>query len=73
MNKEELTPRQQFVYETIKNFIENNGYAPSVRELCNLCCVSSSATMWVHLQKIKQKGYIDFINKKSRTIRIIKE
>ena len=70
---EELTPRQQFVYETIKNFIENNGYAPSVRELCNLCNVNSSATMWVHLQKIKQKGYIDFVEHKSRTIRIIKE
>lgn len=65
----ELTKKQKEVFEQICKYIDENGYSPTVRELCNLCGLSSSATMWVHLQKLKNKGFIYFDDKKFRTIR----
>lgn len=70
---EELTDKQEEVLLKIKYFIKVNGYSPTIRELCDLCNLNSTATMFVHLQKLKEKGYIDYIPKKFRTIKIIKD
>ena len=69
--KEPLTDKQSIILDTIKWFISTNGFSPSIRELCALCNLSSSATMWVHLQNLKAKGYIDFDERKMRTIRVL--
>lgn len=68
-----MTRCQYNVYKVVKEFIEKNGYSPSVREICDILGYSSPATAETHLQKLKDKGYITFIEKRSRTIRIIKE
>lgn len=67
-----LTAKQLEVYFLIKKYIKEHNYPPSIRELCALCNVSSPATMFVHLKKMKKKGYIDYIERKSRTLQIIK-
>lgn len=69
---QELTDRQKEVYLKIKKYIEKKGYSPTIRELCDLCYVSSTATMHDMLERIKQKGYIDYQKSLPRTI-IIKE
>ena len=51
----ELTKKQELVLKAIKEFIDFNGYSPSIRELCQLCGVSSPATIFVHLKKLKQQ------------------
>ena len=68
-----MTRCQYNVYKTVKDFIEKNGYSPSVREICNILGYNSPATAETHLKKLKEKGYITFIENRSRTIRIIKE
>lgn len=70
--KEALTLKQALVLDCINNFINKYGYSPSIRELCEETRLSSTATIYVHLLKLKSKGYINFDEKKSRTIRIIK-
>ena len=68
---EKLTNKQNEILTVIKKFVAEKGYAPTIRELCALCNLSSSATMWVHLQNLKAKGYIDFDERKMRTIRVL--
>lgn len=69
----ELTKSQKEVLDKIKLFIEKNGYAPTVRELCFFTDRSSPATIHFHLKNLKEKGYIDFNYNKNRTIRLIND
>lgn len=66
-----MTPKQKEVLEEIKKFIKENGYSPTVRELCKIMCVSSPTTIHTHLTALKDKGYITYQEKKSRTIKVI--
>ena len=68
----ELTKKQTEIYNQIKEFINKYGYSPTIRELCDLCGLSSSATMFIHLKKLRDKGAIDYEDGKSRTITIYK-
>lgn len=67
---EELTDKQEKILTVIKKFIAENGYAPTIRELCNLCGLSSTATMFVHLKNLTNKGYIKQTENKFRTIEL---
>ena len=67
---EKLTSKQEQILTTIKKFIADNGYSPSIRELCTLCNLSSTATMFVHLKNLTSKGYINQAGSKSRTIEL---
>lgn len=69
----ELTPVQNKVYHLIKDFIEEKGYSPSFRELAQLNGNNSVATIRFHLLALREKGYINYSDKLSRTITIIKE
>ena len=71
--EDKLTEKQYKIYTIIKDFIAERGYSPTVREIGKLAGLSSSATAYSHIKKLKQKGYISFIPEMSRTIRIIKE
>ena len=71
MKSDKLGKEQQFVLEKIKLFISKNGYSPSVRELCFLTDRRSPATIHYHLKKLKQKGYITYLEGKNRTIRVL--
>ena len=67
-----MTDKQNKVYEEIKKYIKENGYSPTMRELCDILNLKSTGTIQVMLKRIKKKGYIDYNEYKSRTIRIIK-
>ena len=67
-----MTEKQKMIYETINDFIEEYGYSPTIRELCKLVGLSSTATMFVHLKKMKAKGVIDYKEGSSRTIVLYK-
>ena len=67
-----LTEKQERLYETIRDYILENGYSPSIRELCELIGVRSSATIHYGLGILKRKGYIEYKPKRSRTIVILK-
>lgn len=67
---EKLTKKQEEIMTEIKKFIADKGYAPTIRELCNLCNLSSTATMFVHLKNLTKKGYINQTENKFRTIEL---
>ena len=67
---EKLTSKQEEILSVIKRFIADKGYSPTIRELCNLCHLSSTATMFVHLKNLTTKGYINQTENKFRTIEL---
>lgn len=73
MEVNELTPIQKRVYYIIKDFIEQKGYSPSFREIARLNGNNSVATVQYHLKRLRDKGYIEYSDKLSRTVKVIKE
>lgn len=69
----DLTLPQLNTFNAIKEFINQYGYSPTVRELCVLTGKSSPGTIEQHIKMLKAKKYIDYIYNRSRTIRIIKK
>lgn len=67
---EKLTKKQEEILTEIKKFLALKGYSPTIRELCNLCNLSSTATMFVHLKNLTNKGYINQTENKFRTIEL---
>ena len=67
---EKLTKKQEEIMTEIKKFMATKGYAPTIRELCDLCHLSSTATMFVHLKNLTNKGYISQTENKFRTIEL---
>lgn len=53
-----LTRKQKQVLDTIIEHIREKGYAPSVRELAKRLKLSSSATVWQHVNALRKKGYL---------------
>ena len=57
-----ITPKQQEILDFLKNEILNKGYPPTVREICKAVNLCSTSSVFTHLEKLEQNGYIDFIN-----------
>lgn len=68
---ERLTPRQQKIYDFIKDEVRNKGYPPSVREIGEAVGLRSSSTVHAHLEKLEHKGYIRRDPTKPRAIEIL--
>ncbi len=67
----ELTQRQKDVFDYMKEYISKNGYAPSVREVCDALNLKSTSTAHAHLTQLEKKGYIFRNNAKPRTTKIL--
>ncbi len=65
-----LTDREREIFEYIKNNIKNEGYAPSVRDICNALGMKSTSTVHTYLARLEDKGVIQKSAGKSRTIRV---
>ena len=51
-----MTKRQKAVYDCIESFIQEHGYGPPVREVCESLGLSSPSTVHVHLKALEDKG-----------------
>ncbi|WP_404407662.1 LexA repressor [Jeotgalibacillus malaysiensis] len=63
-----LTPAQKKVFRAIIQFMDQNHYPPTVREVADLAGNLSTSTVHAHMQKIRKKGYIGFISTKPRAL-----
>ena len=72
-NTEELTARQKQILRYITKQIEEDGYAPSVREIGKAVGLSSTATVHCYIKRLEELGYIKKENQKGRTLRILKK
>jgi len=66
-----LTKRQDEILTFIKEYVVNNGYPPTVREICTAIGVSSPATVHAHLQNLENKGMIKKEETKNRAIELL--
>ncbi|WP_315307797.1 hypothetical protein [Enterococcus devriesei] len=58
---------------TIEKMIDENGFAPTVREIGKAINISSTSTIWGHLDRLKKRKLINYIPQSPRTITITKE
>ena len=64
----EITEKQIEMLHCINDFIKDNGYSPSIRDLCNLSGRTSPATIHMYIRTLRTKGYIDYIDGIARSI-----
>ena len=67
-----LNARERAILKYIEKGIEENGYAPSVREIGKKVGLRSTATVHGYVARLTELGYIKKENKKGRTLRLIK-
>jgi repressor LexA len=65
-----LTRRQREIYDYLAEFIEDNGYAPSLEEIADRFRLSSVATVHEHLENLESKGAVRRDPHKSRAIEL---
>lgn len=68
-----MTKKQEQILNIVTKYIEENGYSPTVRDICKEAGLNSPATVYQHLKLLKEKGYIKSDNNKQRTIKPTKD
>ena len=63
-----LTGKIDEVFEFVQKYIKENGYAPSVREICKGCEIKSTATVFTYLNDLADRGLINKANLKNRAV-----
>lgn len=71
-NNNELTKKEQEVFDCILASISECGYPPSVRDICKTVGLSSSSTVHSHLKSLEEKGYIRRDPDKPRALEVTK-
>ena len=71
-----LSPKQESIIEFIHDFLRDNGYPPSIRDIAAQCGISSTSVVAYNLNKLEQAGYIrrhtdisrgiEFLNREKR-------
>ena len=70
---DQLTQRQQQVYQFIHEKITQRGYGPTVREIGERFGISSPNGVMCHLKALEKKGLIHRSPNKSRAIELTRE
>lgn len=66
-----LTKRQREILNFLNEFIEDNGYAPSLEEIGHRFNLSSLATVHKHLTNLQEKGFIRRAWNRSRSLEVV--
>lgn len=53
-----MNERQKQILEIIKNYTKENGYSPTIREICSLANLKSTSTVHSHIKRLEAEGYI---------------
>ena len=66
----ELSTKEKAVFDYINECIENNGFAPSVRDICEALGIRSTSSVHEYIRRLDEKGYIKKSSGKSRALMI---
>ncbi len=66
----ELSPRQRRVLDFIRRYIDEHGYPPTIREICEACEISSTSVANYNLRRLAEAGYIRRSDRLSRAIEL---
>lgn len=67
-----LTERQIKILEVLERYSNQNGYPPSIREICDKADISSTSVVNYYLNQLEESGHIERDGRVSRGIRLIK-
>ena len=56
------------VYKFVIDYIDNNGYPPSIREICAKLGIKSTATAYSYIDRLKERGLLEKSPLKKRAI-----
>ena len=59
----QMTSKQKSIYEFLSTTIRENGYAPSIPEICQRFKIKSTRGVFDHLKALERKGYIRRVGK----------
>ncbi|MBO7148392.1 MAG: transcriptional repressor LexA [Clostridia bacterium] len=65
-----LTEKERALYDYISRKIKEEGFAPSVRDICAALGWKSTSTVHVYLAKLEEKGLIRKQSNKSRALKV---
>jgi repressor LexA len=66
----QLPERRRQILDIIREFMEERGYPPTVRDIMKSCHISSTAVVQHHLRMLEKEGYINRDPEVSRSITI---
>ena len=67
-----LNETQKNILIAISEFIDNEGFPPTVREIGEVVGLASSSSVHSNLNKLEMKGYITKRKDSPRSIRVLK-
>ena len=70
---EKLNPKEQLVYDYVVKSVRDNGFPPSVRDICRDLGYKSTSTVKMYLDRLEAFGYIKKLDGKSRAITLVDE
>jgi repressor LexA len=70
MKNNDLTKKEKMVFDYLVTSINENGYAPSVRDICASLGIKSTSSAHLYLHNLETKGFIEQDAGKKRTIRL---
>jgi len=71
MRNVRMSKIQKQIFDYVKESINDRGYPPAVREICEAVSLKSTSSVHSHLETLEEKGYIRRDPTKPRTIEII--
>jgi repressor LexA len=71
--KKGLTEKHLKILDVLADFTDDNGYPPSIREICTEADISSTSVANYYLDRLEKLGYIERDRRVSRGLRLVKE
>ena len=68
-----LNTNEQKILDFIKKQIKENGYPPSVREICAAVGLKSTSSVHLYLNRLAEKGCISKTGLKTRALKVVEE
>ena len=65
--------KEEILLQFIKDYLNNNGYPPTVREMCKALKVSSTSTIFYYLNKLETSNKIKKNPNKNRALEIVED
>jgi repressor LexA len=53
-----LTVRQQKILQVVRDFLQQHGYPPSMREIAEKAGLASTSSVYFHISALQEKGYL---------------
>ncbi|MDE7440154.1 MAG: transcriptional repressor LexA [Clostridia bacterium] len=60
--------KSEMIFEFMQKFIAENGYSPTVREICKACNIKSTATAFTYINELADRGVIKKADNRNRAV-----